>query len=117
MALIDLKKAELIALCEENDLATEGTKAELADRLDAVLSLDDVVEELVEELVEEVVEEVVEEDEDIEVYINNVFKKYLKRDATSNELNHYRKAMTFHCNLTKENFVFGIKNSDEARSL
>ncbi len=121
MALIDLKKAELIALCEENDLDTEGTKLELAERLDAVLSWDDAdeeaVEEAVEEVVEEVVEEAVEEDEDIEVYINNVFKKYLKREATVNELNHYRKAMTFHCNLTKENFVFGIKNSDEARSL
>ena len=28
MALVDLKKAELIALCEENGLDTEGTKAE-----------------------------------------------------------------------------------------
>ena len=130
MALVDLKKAELIALCEENGLDTEGTKAELAERLDAVLSWDDAAEES-EEVVEEVVEEVyehpplptlaevtdVEDDDDIEVFINNVYNEYLKRDATEHELSHYRKAMTFHHNLTKENFVFGIKNSDEARSL
>ena len=127
MALVDLKKAELIALCEENGLDTEGTKAELAERLDAVLSWDDADEEVAEEVVEEVYEhpqlptlaEVtdVEDDDDIEVFINNVFNEYVKRDATEHELSHYRKAMTFHNNLTKENFVFGIKNSDEARSL
>ena len=130
MALVDLKKSELIALCEENELDIEGTKAELAARLDAVLSWDDTEEDS-EEVVEEVVEEDyehpplptlaevtnVEDDEDIEVFINNVFKEYVKRDADEGELSHYRKAMTFHCNLTKENFVFGIKNSDEARSL
>tara|TARA_R110002167_G_scaffold51627_7_gene149284 strand:+ start:6452 stop:6844 length:393 start_codon:yes stop_codon:yes gene_type:complete len=129
MALVDLKKAELIALCEENELDTEGTKSELAERLDAVLTWDDEPEE-VEEVVEEVVEEDyehpplptlaevtdIEDDEDIEVFINNIFKEYVKRDATEHELSHYRKAMTFHNNLTKENFVYGIKNSDEAKS-
>tara|TARA_R110000851_G_scaffold108116_6_gene229012 strand:+ start:7135 stop:7494 length:360 start_codon:yes stop_codon:yes gene_type:complete len=119
MALVDLKKAELIALCEENELDTEGTKAELADRLDSVLTWDDIEAEVEAELevAEAELEAELEDDDNIEVYINNIFKKYVKRDASEHELSHYRKALTFHFTITKENFVFGIKNSDEARSL
>jgi len=55
--LTKLTKKELIALCEENELDTDGTKADLIARLDPV---EEVVEEVVEDPVEEPVEEVVE---------------------------------------------------------
>jgi hypothetical protein len=139
MGLMDLKKAELVALCEKHELDSEGTKAELVERLAPVVDWDDdeAEEEVVEEVVEEAVEEAVEpdyehpelptladitdveydEEADIEVFIGAVFEEYCKREASEHELSHYRKAITFHETLTLENFVLGIKNSDEARSL
>ena len=132
---MDLKKAELVALCEKHELDTEGSKAELAERLAPVVDWDD---EATEEVVEEVVEEVAvepdyehpdlpslsdvtdveyDEEADVEVFIGAVFEEYCKREASEFELSHYRKALTFHNTLTLENFVLGIKNSDEARSL
>ena len=72
MDLTKKTKKELLALCEEHELETDGTKADLMERLqahidemhpDGDLSHDEEVveEEIAEDPVEEVVEEVVEE--------------------------------------------------------
>jgi len=59
----ELTKKELIALCEEHELDTEGTKATLASRLDEHLTDHEPHEEVVDDtVVEEEVVEVVEVD-------------------------------------------------------
>ena len=136
---MDLKKAELVALCEKHELDSEGTKAELVERLAPVVDWDDdeAEEEVVEEVVEEAVEEAVEpdyehpelptladitdveydEEGDIEVFIGAVFERYCKREATEHELSHYRKALTFHENIDFGELRLGYQKLDEARSL
>lgn len=55
--LNELTKKELIALCKEHELSTDGNKAELKALLEAHLAAEHADEELVEEAVEETVEE------------------------------------------------------------
>ena len=142
MALVDLKKAELIALAEENELDTTGTKAELAARLDEVLSWDDeeaeeVVEEVVEETVEEVAEEVEEEvaeaeeesdevtewkgfvlaDGDADDFLKGLYMKVLGREVDQGGLRHYTSVLTMHFTLTRAEILQDLLNSDEYKNL
>ena len=140
MALVDLKKAELIALAEENGLDTTGTKAELAERLDAVLSWDDaeeeeVVEETVEEVAEEVVEEAAEEvveeetsDEltswkgfdltegDSDAFLKGLYMKVLGREVDAGGLRHYTSVLDMHKTQTRADVLQDLLNSDEYKN-
>jgi len=136
MALIDLKKAELVALAEENGLDTTGTKAELAERLDAVLSWDDaeeeeVVEETVEEVAEEVVEEVAEEEASEEVlswkgfdltagdsdaFLKGLYMKVLGREVDLGGLRHYTSVLDMHKTQTRADVLQDLLNSEEYKN-
>ncbi len=140
MALIDLKKAELVALAEENGLDTTGTKAELAERLDAVLSWDDAeeeevveenVEEVAEEVVEEVVEEVAEEEASEEVlswkgfdltagdsdaFLKGLYMKVLGREVDLGGLRHYTSVLDMHKTQTRADVLQDLLNSEEYKN-
>lgn len=136
MALVDLKKAELIALAEENGLDTTGTKAELAERLDAVLSWDDaeeeeVVEETVEEVAEEVVEEAAEEETsdeltswkgfdltegDSDAFLKGLYMKVLGREVDAGGLRHYTSVLDMHKTQTRADVLQDLLNSDEYKN-
>ncbi len=136
MALVDLKKAELVALAEENGLDTTGTKAELAERLDAVLSWDDaeeeeVVEETVEEVAEEVVEEVAEEEAsdeltswkgfdltagDSDAFLKGIYMKVLGREVDKGGLRHYTSVLDMHKTQTRADVLQDLLNSEEYKN-
>ena len=139
MALVDLKKAELIALCEENELDTDGTKADLAARLDAVLSWDDestdeevvVEEEVVEEAVveEAVVEEELEEDigvtswkgmdlyeKDADSFLKDLYMKVLGREVDQGGLRHYTSVLEMHKTMTRGDILQDLLDSGEYKS-
>ena len=136
MALVDLKKAELVALAEENGLDTTGTKAELAERLDAVLSWDDaeeeeVVEETVEEVAEEVVEEAAEEETsdeltswkgfdltegDSDAFLKGLYMKVLGREVDLGGLRHYTSVLDMHKTQTRADVLQDLLNSEEYKN-
>lgn len=141
MALVDLKKAELVALAEENGLDTTGTKTELAERLDAVLSWDDAeeeevveetVEEVAEEVVEETVEEVAEEEEasdeltswngfdltagDSDDFLKGLYLKVLGREVDKGGLRHYTSVLDMHKTQTRADVLQDLLNSHEYKN-
>lgn len=136
MALVDLKKAELVALAEENGLDTTGTKAELAERLDAVLTWDEetveeVAEEVAEEVVEEVVEEVAEEEAsdeltswkgfdltagDSDAFLKGIYMKVLGREVDKGGLRHYTSVLDMHKTQTRADVLQDLLNSEEYKN-
>ena len=137
MGLSDLKKAELIALCKENDLDTSGVKADLVARLEPILEWDDAeAEEEVEAKSEEDTEEVeapVEaepeekpssddsggKDDDLmaigddEAFVRQAYLDLLGREADPEGLKHYTNRLMFHKNMTREELVDLFKNTTE----
>tara|TARA_Y100001973_G_C5157412_1_gene311612 strand:+ start:91 stop:471 length:381 start_codon:yes stop_codon:yes gene_type:complete len=126
MGLSDLKKAELIALCEENDLDTSGVKADLVARLEPVLSWDDAeAEEEVEAPVEAEVEETPSSDvsggktEDLlaipddEAFVKQAYLDLLGREADPEGLKHYTNRLMFHRNMTRGDLIQLFKNTTE----
>ena len=136
MALVDLKKAELVALAEENGLDTTGTKAELAERLDAVLTWDEetveeVADEVAEEVVEEVVEEVAEEEAsdeltswkgfdltagDSDAFLKGIYMKVLGREVDKGGLRHYTSVLDMHKTQTRADVLQDLLNSEEYKN-
>ena len=136
MALVDLKKAELVALAEENGLDTTGTKAELAERLDAVLTWDEetveeVAEEVAEEVVEEVVEEVAEEEAsdeltswkgfdltagDSDAFLKGIYMKVLGREVDKGGLRHYTSVLDMHKTQTRADVLQDLLNPEEYKN-
>jgi len=126
MALIDLKKAELVALCEEHELDTSGTKADLVARLEPVLSWDDEAddgpaEEVADEPVEEVVEEAPQTDVgdglDTQSFVREAYLTILKREPDEAGLKHYVTCIDYHGTLTRDDVIKDLTDSDEAKSL
>jgi len=144
MALVDLKKAELIALAEENELDTTGTKAELAARLDSHLTWDDaekladeeiaeVEAELEEELeVEEFFSEELVEEEDTGVtewngfdltlgdsddFLKGLYMKVLGREVDKGGLRHYTSILEMHKTMTRADILQDLLNSGEFKNL
>ena len=126
MGLSDLKKAELIALCEENDLDTSGVKADLVARLEPVLEWDDAeAEEEVEAPVEAEPEEKPSSDDsggknddlmaigDDEAFVKQAYLDLLGREADPEGLKHYTNRLMFHKNMTREELVDLFKNTTE----
>lgn len=108
-----MKKAELIALCEEAELSTNGTKADLIARLEAPQEV--VAEPEVEEVVEPV-ETNTSDDLSDEDFIRQAYLDILGREADPAGLRHYSLALGFHKTLTREQVLRALKRSDEARS-
>jgi hypothetical protein len=118
MGLADLKKAELIALCEQHDLETDGIKADLVARLEPVLSWDDEpAEEVVEEVVEEAVPTPVGDGLSSEDFVREAYLSTLKREPDPSGLTHYVNCLDLHGTLTREQVLEDLANSDEAKSL
>ena len=123
MALKDLKKAELVALCEQHELETDGTKAELVARLEPVLDWDepDQEEVVVEEPV--VAEEPVVEDTSVgdglptEQFVREAYLSILKREPDANGLKHYVTCIDWHGTLTRQDVIDDLSSSEEAKNL
>ena len=122
MALKDLKKAELVALCEEHELATDGTKADLVARLEPELDWDepDQEEVVVEEpVVEEVVEDApatVGDGLPTEQFVREAYLSILGREPDANGLKHYVTCIDWHGTMTREQVIEDLSNSDEAKA-
>lgn len=126
MALKDLKKAELIALCEQHELETDGTKAQLVSRLEPVLTWDDEPdqEEVVEEVVEDPVEEAVAEADSsvgdglsTEDFVREAYLTILKREPDEHGLKHYVNCIDWHGTLTRDDVLADLSSSAEAKAL
>lgn len=139
--LAELKKAELIALCKEQGLSADGTKAQLIERLEAAESAPEAVEETIPEPVEESTPEpVVEEpapapapskpkaksgavsephpdDESLSAvdFIKQAYLSILGREADAGGLRHYRACLELHKTLTREKLLADLKGSEEYR--
>ena len=122
MALKDLKKAELVALCEQHELDTTGTKADLVARLEPVLDWDepDQEEVVVEEpVVEEVVEDApatVGDGLPTEQFVREAYLSILGREPDANGLKHYVTCIDWHGTMTREQVIEDLSNSDEAKA-
>lgn len=132
--LMELTKKELIALCKEAGLDTDGTKADLVARLEA--PAESPTEAPVEALVEEVVEEPAPapakpkkatktgslpdvEDESLssEDFVKQAYLAILKREADAGGLKHYVRALDLHRTLTRQQVLDKLSDSEEAKSL
>ena len=130
----DLSKAtkdELVALCEEAGLETDGTKKELIARLEAVPapSEPEVVEE---EVKEEVVEEKPvktakkgksklpdPEDESLSVedFVRAAYLAVLGREADAGGLRSYTFAIELHRTMSRQDVLDSLQSSEEAKGL
>jgi len=123
MGLMDLKKAELVALAEKHDLDSSGTKADLVERLDGVVDWDESDDSDVEESVEETpdmdVSAILSEGEDLddEDFVHLAYKKILQREADKAGLKHYSACIWFHKTLTREGVCMALLDSTEYKSL
>jgi len=132
--LMELTKKQLIALCEEAGLDTDGTKADLVARLEA--PAETPAEAPVEAVVEEVVEEPTPaptkpkkatqkgsmpdvEDESLssEDFVKQAYLAILKREADPSGLKHYTRALDLHRTLTRQQVLDKLSDSEEAKSL
>ncbi len=135
--LADLKKAELVALCEEKGLDTEGTKADLIARLEA--SQAPAAEAPAEEVEEEVAEEpAVEEaepepapkpkakkgsvpdpaDESLSTveFIEAAYLSLLGREADRQGLRHYKNGIDIHQTIDRQRVLDDLLASEEYRN-
>lgn len=126
--LADLKKAELIALCKEQGLSTDGTKAQLIERLEAT---EPAPEPVAEEPAPEPkpapapkakaksgsVSEPLPDDESLSVvdFIKQAYLSILGRPADDGGLRHYKACLELHKTLTREDLLADLKGSAEYR--
>tara|TARA_B100001094_G_C17840363_1_gene627636 strand:+ start:108 stop:482 length:375 start_codon:yes stop_codon:yes gene_type:complete len=118
MGLSDLKKSELIALAEENELDSSGTKKDLVARLEPVLEWDEPEAEEVEDAPVAPEEEtkavsaapVLKTAEDYahledEDFVKAVYLDILGREADPDGLKHYTNNLNFHKNMTRTDLI------------
>lgn len=125
MALADLKKTELIALCEEHDLDTSGVKADLVARLEPVVDWDEAeaTEEI--EAPSEPVEakkpvkaapvlKTLEDYSDLtdEEFVKAAYVDCLGREADEDGLRHYTRNIAFHKNMGRMDLLHILRNVD-----
>lgn len=130
MGLADLLKNELKALCEEHDLDTDGTKADMVARLEPVLSWDseDADSEAEEGPIE--AEEASEggdtasegEDgseqplSDDAQFIEDAYIRVLGHGPDEGHMNHYSKMLLYE-NMSRDEVAHAIENCMEALRL
>jgi len=130
MGLGNLLKDELKALCEEHDLATDGTKADLVARLEPVLSWDS------EDASNEAEEGPIEAEEDSEggdapsegedgseqplsdddQFIHDTYLRVLGHGPDEGHMNHYSKMLLYE-NMSRDEVAHAIENCMEALRL
>jgi hypothetical protein len=140
MSLMDLKKAELVALAKENGLDTAGTKNDLVERLEEVLDWDEEKDDVEPIAVDEVLmdETVVVDDEpvlddplpdpielngnnaelDMEIvdttqFLQAAYLHVLGREIDDGGKKHYRTVLDDYKTQTRAEVVADLLNSDE----
>ena len=138
--LADLLKADLVALCEEKGLETDGTKADLIARLEALEEAAPAVEESAPEAEAEEAEPVVEEsapepapapakpktvkgapdpaDESLSTveFIHAAYQALLGREPDVQGLRHYKNGLDLHKTITRQRVLDDLLASDEYRN-
>jgi hypothetical protein len=132
--LMELTKKELIALCKEAGLDTDGTKADLVARLEAPAespteaSQEAVVDVRVEEPAPAPTKpkkatktgsmpDVEDESLSSEDFVKQAYLAILKREADAGGLKHYVRALDLHRTLTRQQVLDKLSDSEEAKSL
>lgn len=136
--LADLKKADLVALCEEKGLDTEGTKADLIARLEAVVEAAPAVEESEPVLEEATPEPEAEEpapepakpkaktpkgapdpaDESLSTveFIEAAYLALLGREVDAPGLRHYKNGIDLHKTIDRQRVLDDLLASEEYRN-
>lgn len=138
--LADLLKSDLVALCEEKGLETDGTKADLIARLEALEEAAPAVEESTPEAEAEEAEPVVEEaapepapapakpktvkgapdpnDESLSTveFIQAAYQALLGREADVQGLRHYKNSLDLHKTIDRQRVLDDLLASDEYRN-
>lgn len=126
MALADLKKAELVALCLENELDKDGTKAELIARLEEAgvgaepAPQEDVVKTALEVTELESPTDVDMSDFDMDAgdtdeFLKALYLKVLGREIDAGGLAHYTRVLDFYGTQTRADVLNDLLGSDEYR--
>ena len=125
--LSSLLKAELVSLCEENGLATDGKKSELVERLTAHLypSEEAVEEEVIEE---EVIEEVKVSKNNMDLpstdleamsvkdFVEAAYLAVLGREADFAGSRHYQSRLGVMGSMTRQEMLDDLFNSAEYKN-
>lgn len=130
--LADLLKADLVALCEEKGLDTEGTKADLIARLEAAEAPAPVEESTPEPAAEEPAPEPAPKpkakttakgspdpkDESLSTvdFITQAYLSILKREPDQSGLRHYKNALDLHQTIDRQRVLDDLLASDEYRN-
>jgi len=123
MGLMDLKKAELVALAEKHDLDSSGTKADLVERLEGVVDWDESDDSDAEESAPSSddfdISELLSEGEDLqdEDFVKLAYEKILRREADRAGLKHYSACIWFHKTMSREDVCKALLDSTEYKSM
>lgn len=126
MGLMDLKKAELVALAKEHDVDTTGTKADLVERLEPLMDWDESDSDS-EEAVDDApkggsfdISAFVASQADVEDekdFVKAAYVAILRRDADPAGLSHYSACIWFHKTMSREDVCSALLASGEYKSL
>jgi len=120
MGLMDLKKAELVALAKQYDVAATGTKADLVARLEPVVDWDDPdAEDSTGDSADVDVAAIITDAADMsdDDFVSLAYERILQREADRAGLTHYSACIWFHKTMTREGVCESLLASAEYASL